>query len=112
MAIQTVDMNELKKYSSNIYEICLLISARARQINAKRIEEKKETEYLDDVDLYDDADLYDRELLKDIKFEREINPTVIAQDEYVSGKVKAILPEIEIIPEEITSLQSEESEIL
>ena len=70
MAIKTLDMRELKSKDFNIYEMCLLISARARQINSDRISKKKENEILDDMDMYDETDIYDRELMKDIKFER------------------------------------------
>lgn len=93
MAIKTVDLRKFKKGTSNIYEACLLISARARQINAKRIAERKEKEMADNVkDFFDENDLYDHELIKDLKFEREINPTVIAQEEYFEGKIRAIYP--------------------
>ena len=69
--------------------MCLLIAGRARQINSERVAKKKENEILDDMDMYDETDIYDRELMKDIKFEREINPTVIALDELFEGKIAA-----------------------
>jgi DNA-directed RNA polymerase subunit K/omega len=90
MSIQTLDMRQLKDKDFNIYEMCLLVAARARQINSDRISKKKENEILDDMDMYDETDIYDRELMKDIKFEREINPTVIAQDELFEGKIKPV----------------------
>lgn len=89
MAIQTLDLRKMYEKKLNIYEACLLIAARARQINSERLEEKKENEILSDMDLYDEADIYDRELMEDIKFEKEINPTVIAQNEYFSNKIQA-----------------------
>lgn len=87
MAIQTIDLRQMHEKNLNIYEACLLISARARQINSERLEEKKENEILSDMDLYDEADIYDRELMEDMKFEKEINPTVVAQDEFFSNKI-------------------------
>ncbi len=87
MAIQTIDLREMRKKKLNIYEACLVISARARQINSTRVEEKKAKEILNDVDMYDEADIYDRELMEDMKFEKEINPTVIAQEELLSNKI-------------------------
>lgn len=95
MAIQTLDMKEIRSNKVNIYEMCLVIAARARGINAKRIAEKREIEMLDDMDMYDETDIYDRELMSDIKFEKEINPTVIAQDEFLEGKIRAVYPVIE-----------------
>ncbi len=95
MAIQTVDMREMKNADRNIYESVLLIAARAREINAERIATKRENEILDDMDMFDETDIYDRELMKDMKFEKEINPTVIAQGELSNGKVTSFYPEIE-----------------
>jgi len=95
MAIQTVDLRTLRSKESNIYETCLLIAARARQINGERIAKKKENEILDDMDLYDETDIYDRELMKDIKFEKEINPTVVALEEYFEKKIKPVYPQKE-----------------
>ena len=89
MAIQTIDLRQMHEKKLNVYEACLLIAARARQINSERLEEKKENEILSDMDLYDEADIYDRELMEDIKFEKEINPTVVAQDEFFSDKIHA-----------------------
>jgi len=89
MAIQTIDLRQMHEKKLNVYEACLLIAARARQINTGRLEEKKENEILSDMDLYDEADIYDRELMEDIKFEKEINPTVVAQGEFFTDKIKA-----------------------
>ena len=93
MGIQTLDLRKLQGVHNNIYETCLLIAARARQINIERISKRKENEILDDMDLYDETDIYDRELMKDIKFEKEINPTVVAQQEFFDGKIKLVYPE-------------------
>lgn len=95
MAIQTLDLRQLKGKGFNVYEMCLVISARARQINSKRLAKKKENEAYDDMDMYDETDIYDRELMKDIKFEKEINPTVIAQEELLEGKIGIHYPEPE-----------------
>ena len=95
MAIETLDLRQLKEKNFNVYEMCLIIAARARQINSKRLAKKKENEAFDDVDMYDETDIYDRELMKDIKFEKEINPTVVAQDELLEGKIEICYPEQE-----------------
>jgi DNA-directed RNA polymerase subunit K/omega len=93
MAITTLDLRTMHEKNLNIYEACLLISARARQINSERLEQKKENEILSDMDMYDEADIYDRELMEDMKFEKEINPTVVAQDEFFENKIQAYYPE-------------------
>ncbi len=95
MSIQTIDLRKFDSSSMNIYEACLIIAARARQINGERIARKRENEILDDMDMYDETDIYDRELMKDIKFEKEINPTVIAQQELFEGKIRGVYPKEE-----------------
>ena len=88
MAIQTLDLKDLEHNSSNVYEACLVIAKRAREINAERIAERKEKEILEDSGYDQDLDIYDREFMEGIEHEREINPTVIAQDELLQGKLK------------------------
>jgi len=88
MAIQTLDLHDLEINSANVYEACLVIAKRAREINAGRIAERKEKEILEDSGYDQDLDIYDREFMEGIEHEREINPTVIAQDELLQGKLK------------------------
>jgi len=88
MAIQTLDQHDLEINSANVYEACLVIAKRAREINAGRIAERKEKEILEDSGYDQDLDIYDREFMEGIEHEREINPTVIAQDELLQGKLK------------------------
>ena len=88
MAIQTLDLHDLENNSANVYEACLVIAKRAREINAGRIAERKEKEILEDSGYDQDLDIYDREFMEGIEHEREINPTVIAQDELLQGKLK------------------------
>ena len=88
MAIKTMDLTELVINSENIYEACLVIAKRAREINAGRIAERKEKEVLDESGYDQDLDIYDREFMEGIEHEREINPTVLAQDELLKGKLK------------------------
>jgi DNA-directed RNA polymerase subunit K/omega len=88
MAIKTMDLTELVINSENIYEACLVIAKRAREINSGRIAERKEKEVLDESGYDQDLDIYDREFMEGIEHEREINPTVLAQDELLKGKLK------------------------
>ena len=44
MAIKTLDLLDLEDNSDNVYEACLVIAKRAREINAGRIAERKEKE--------------------------------------------------------------------
>jgi hypothetical protein len=88
MAIQTIDLEEIEKKSANIYEACLIIARRARQINGDRISKRKDKEILDESGFDQDLDVYDREFFEGIVYEREINPTVLAQDELFGDKLK------------------------
>ena len=88
MAIKTLDLTELVNNSANIYEACLVIAKRAREINAGRIAERKEKEVLDESGYDQELDIYDREFMEGIEHEKEINPTVLAQDELLQGKLK------------------------
>lgn len=88
MAIQTLDLGEVEQVAENIYEACLLIARRARSINADRIAKRKEKEILEETGVDQDLEAFDREFFENIEFEKEINPTVIAQDELFDGKIK------------------------
>jgi len=88
MAIKTLNLLDLEDNSDNVYEACLVIAKRAREINAGRIAERKEKEVLEESGYDQELDLYDREFMEGIEHEREINPTVVAQEELLEGKLK------------------------
>ena len=88
MAIQTLDLLSLEKNTDNVYEACLVIAKRAREINSGRIAERKEKEILEESGYDQELDIYDREFMEGIEHEREINPTVIAQNQLLDGKIK------------------------
>ena len=88
MAIKTLDLTDLETQTDNVYEACLVIAKRAREINAGRIAERKEKEILEESGYDQELDIYDREFMEGIEHEREINPTVIAQDQLLGGKIK------------------------
>jgi DNA-directed RNA polymerase subunit K/omega len=87
MAIQTIDLQELERTGNNIYEACLVIARRAREINGDRIAKRKEKEILEESGFEQELDVYDREFFEGIEHEKEINPTVVAQDELMEGKL-------------------------
>lgn len=88
MAIKTLDLADLEKVADNSYEACLVIARRARSINGDRISKRKEKEILEESGFEQDFDPYDREFFDTKEFEKEINPTVIAQEELFTGKIK------------------------
>lgn len=88
MAIETIDLSTLVNKSRNVYEACLIIARRARAINTDRIAKRKEKEILEDSGYEQEMDIYDREFMEGLEHEKEINPTVIAQQELFKGKIK------------------------
>ena len=88
MAIKTLDLFELENTAESIYEACLVIAKRARDINGERISQRKEKEILEESGYEQEIDIYDRDFLETVEHEREINPTVIAQDELFKSKIK------------------------
>ena len=88
MAIQTLDLRRINTVSDNVYEACLIISRRARAINTDRISIRKEKEILEESGFEQDFDPYDREFYDPRDYEKEINPTVIAQEELFNNKIK------------------------
>jgi DNA-directed RNA polymerase subunit K/omega len=88
MAIKTLDLKDLEKRTDNVYEACLVIAKRAREINSGRISERKEKEMLEESGYDQELDIYDREFMEGIEHEKEINPTVIAQEQLLRGKIK------------------------
>lgn len=87
MAIKTLDLRELDKVSDNAYEACLIIARRARSINSDRIAKRKEKEILEESGFEQDFDPYDREFYDPRDYEKEINPTVVAQQELFEKKI-------------------------
>ena len=88
MAIKTLDLKDFEVQTESVYEACLVIAKRAREINAGRIAERKEKEILEESGYDQELDIYDREFMEGIEHEREINPTVIAQKQLLDGKIK------------------------
>ncbi len=105
MAIKTLDLKDLERNSDNVYEACLVIAKRAREINTGRIAERKEKEILEESGYDQELDIYDREFMEGIEHEREINPTVIAQKELLDGKLKC-----KYLEEEAIKINEEPSE--
>ena len=105
MAIKTLDLRQLDIMTDNVYEACLVIAKRAREINSGRISERKEKEILEESGYDQELDIYDREFMEGIEHEREINPTVIAQEQLLDGKIK-----YKYIAEKEVSINEEPSE--
>jgi DNA-directed RNA polymerase subunit K/omega len=89
MAIKTLDLGQLESLASSIYEACLIIAKRARSINGDRIAKRKEKEIIEETGYDQDMDVFDREFFEGIEYEREINPTVAAQEELFEQKVRS-----------------------
>ena len=89
MGIKTLDLGKIEEITNNVYAACRIIAKRARDINADRISKRKEKEILEESGYDQELDAYDREFLESVEYEKEINPTVIAQEELFQGKLKS-----------------------
>lgn len=90
----TIQLEDLKKHSSNIYEAIMIIAKRARQINdeQKRLIEQ-ETGYdsniddIDDDDADDDNGTSEERQMQPVKYIRLPKPTTVALEEMLLGKL-------------------------
>jgi DNA-directed RNA polymerase subunit K/omega len=88
----TIPLNELTKYSDNIYEAIVIIAKRARQINEEQKHViERETVMDESIDTFDDED-EELEELEEAPVERKIiklpKPTELAIQEMLAGKIK------------------------
>ena len=86
----TIPLEELEKYSENIYEAIVVIGKRARQINMEQKRKIEEETGIDDaMDNYDDEDEeIDRDALEQEKVIKFPKPIQLAIQEYLDGKLK------------------------
>ena len=91
---ETLPLDELEKYATNVYEAIVMIAIRARQINElqKQILDN-EAEAISQTEEFDEdgvnADIIEH------KFLRLPKPTTIALNEYLEGKLDKIVIEKE-----------------
>jgi len=91
--IKTLPLDELEKYSDNIYELIIALAKRARQINAQRQANKVKLE-----EPPSEGEV-EAELLESYEFpevrtvEKYPKPTMQALKELLGGKLKIKYPE-------------------
>ncbi len=91
---ETLPLDELEKYADNVYEAIVMIAKRARQINdlQKRRMEKEMEAILQNTTFDDEnvsQDVVDHQYLK------LPNPTTIALQEMMEGKLARDYPEVD-----------------
>ncbi len=84
MALETTPFSELEKQSEDTFEAIVIISKRARQVNAERLAKMELPAFMDDTD--EEVGL-DREDLKDIDFDAIEKPTSFALREMLAGEL-------------------------
>lgn len=82
MALETIPFSELEKQTVDTFEAIVVMSKRARQINAERLAKMELPAFMDDAD--EDGG-WDREDLKDIDFDAIEKPTTFAVREMLAG---------------------------
>jgi len=84
----TIPLNELIKYSDNLYEAIVIIAKRAKQLNE---EQKSQIELETDVDVlmdnYDEDEEIEEEELVERKIIKLPKPTELAIQEMLAGKI-------------------------
>ncbi len=83
----TISLDDLEKYSDNIYEAIMVIAKRARQINDEQKRQIEQLVGIDEMNATEDEEEYSRndEERNIIKFPK---PTRLAVEEYLQGKIK------------------------
>ena len=85
----TLSLEDLEKYSDNIYEAIVILGKRARQINEDQKVFIEREAGIDDSYVDDDDDEYnDRDMVDEGKKIRLPKPTSMAIEELISGKLQ------------------------
>jgi DNA-directed RNA polymerase subunit K/omega len=86
----TISLEDLEKFSGNLYEAIVIIAKRAKQINEEQKSQLEiETDMEESMDSYDDEEEEIEELeIVETKFVRLPKPTEIAIQEMLAGKIK------------------------
>lgn len=85
--MSTLSLDDLEKFSDNIYEAIVVIAKRARQINEeqkRQIEKIMGTEDMDSTDEEEDYGHSEQEQ----NYVKLPKPTRLALEEYLQGKIK------------------------
>ncbi len=85
----TLSLEELEKYSDNIYEAIIVLAKRARQINDEQKSYiEKETGIDDSMSDDEEDDYYDADTVRETKVIKLPKPTQLAIQELISGKIQ------------------------
>lgn len=84
MALETIPFSELDKKTPDTFEAIVVMSKRARQVNAERLAKMELPAFMDD----DEEDLtFDREDLEDVDFDGIEKPATFAVREMMDGEL-------------------------
>lgn len=83
--VQTIDLKEIQKHASNVYEAIIVIARRARQINdEQRLIYERESEF-------EEAGDFEEDELESVNQEDIIaslpKPTMLALEEFLQGEL-------------------------
>ncbi|MCK5737749.1 DNA-directed RNA polymerase subunit omega [bacterium] len=85
--LNTLQLQKLEEYAENVYEAIVIISKRARQINAeaRKVALANAVEEDDNFDVFSDEPDFDN---VDFSQKDEPKPTTVALEEFLAGKLK------------------------
>jgi len=83
MSVETIPFSELAKQTPDTFEAIVIMTKRARQVNAERLAKMELPAFMDDEE--DDEKSYDREDLEGIDFDGIEKSTTFAIREMLTG---------------------------
>ncbi|GAB4336566.1 MAG: hypothetical protein Kow0037_17980 [Calditrichia bacterium] len=92
MPCKTQDIKKYLEFCDNMYEPVIIVAKRARQINEEQFQKKRDKQILEELDgaEVDEALIHTEDMQPEFEepYEPEENPIVVAQREFLEGKVK------------------------
>lgn len=86
--IRTLPITQIEKVAETVYEACIIIAKRARQINAEQRQKlMREREFDEDYEGYGE-DEGEQIIATDIDFLNLPKPTSLALEEFMAGKIE------------------------
>lgn len=109
MAVETIPFSELEKHTSDTFEAIIVMSKRARQINAERLAKMELPAFMDDDE---EAPTLEREDLEDIDFDGIEKATTFAIREMLQGDLtfRHKNAEAELTEEEASDSETESAD--
>lgn len=91
MPVTAIDLREIDKYASNVYEAIIVAGRRARQINEQmKLQYNQMSSTLDPMNTDDDSEDFNNpdQVKISLEFEKQPKPHIQALNQLLEGKLK------------------------